>query len=248
MTLEHFFQENSKVALAFSGGADSAYLLWFAKSCGADVQPYCVQSVFQPAFELADARKLCAQLGLALQVLPLDILAQPCVQANDGQRCYCCKRAIFGAIAAAAAADGYPLVIDGTNASDDAADRPGMRALLETGVRSPLRECGVTKTQLRRLSREAGLFTHDKPAYACLATRVQTGVLLTDALLRRVEKAETAVAALGFTDFRVRTDGAAARLELLCDQLPRALELRETLRAALRDFTEISFAQRQPRD
>ena len=248
MSLKAFFAEHPKAALAFSGGADSAYLLWFAKNCGADVQPYYVRSVFQPAFELEDAKTLCAQLGLALRVLPLDILGAACVRENGAERCYHCKKAIFRAILEAAAADGYPIVIDGTNASDDVSDRPGMRALAELGVRSPLRECGVTKPQLRRLSREAGLFTHDKPAYACLATRVKTGLPLTAELLQRVEKAETAVAALGFSDFRVRTDGAAARLELLGDQLPRALEMHDKIRETLCDFEEISFAERQARD
>lgn len=248
MTLETFFKENTRAAIAFSGGADSAYLLYAARKCGADVQPYYVQSAFQPAFEREDAERLCAQLGLSLRVLPLDILAVPCVRENGAERCYYCKQAIFGAIAKAAEEDGYTLLIDGTNASDDASDRPGMRALREMKVRSPLRECGVTKTELRRLSREAGLFTHDKPAYACLATRVQTAVPLTEELLQRVEKAESAVEALGFSDFRVRTDGAAARLELLAPQLPRALQMQEKLKEVLCGFTELSFAERQARD
>lgn len=248
MTLQEFFENNPKVALAFSGGADSAYLLWASKSCGADAQAYYVQTAFQPAFELENARRLCQELGMELHVLPLDILSVSGVADNTPERCYFCKRAIFSAIKQAASAAGCPQVIDGTNASDDASDRPGMRALRELGVRSPLRECGITKTELRRLSREAGLFTHDKPAYACLATRVQTGVALTQPLLAQVERAENAVSQLGFTDFRVRTDGDNARLELLAEQLQRANDEREKLREALQEFAEIRFAERQPRD
>ena len=125
------------------------------------------------------------------------------------------------------------MLLDGTNASDDAGDRPGMAALRELEVRSPLRECGVTKAQVRQLSRQAGLFTWDKPAYACLATRVPTGTAITAEMLARVEQAESALAALGFADFRVRLLDGCARLQLTEAQLPRALACRQQILAAL---------------
>lgn len=173
--LRRFFEEHPRVALAFSGGCDSAYLLYAAIESGADVCAYYAHSAFQPRFELEDARRLCAELGAALRVLELDVLADENVRANPPERCYFCKRRIFSEILRAAEADGRNCAIDGTNASDDAQDRPGMRALREMRVYSPLRLCGITKAQVRALSREAGLFTWNKPAYACLATRVAVG-------------------------------------------------------------------------
>lgn len=226
MELRDFFAEHPRAALAFSGGVDSAYLLYAALAYGADVRPYFVDSAFQPRFELADARRLCGELGAELQVLPVDILAEPRVAANPPDRCYHCKRAIFSAVAAAAARDGYPLLLDGTNASDPEGDRPGMRALRELAVRSPLRECGLAKGEVRRRSREAGLFTWDKPAYACLATRVPAGEPITAEALARTERAEGFLSSLGFTDFRVRLLGGCARVQVAAGQLPLALERR----------------------
>lgn len=226
MELRDFFAEHPRAALAFSGGVDSAYLLYAALAYGADVRPYFVDSAFQPRFELADARRLCGELGAELQVLPVDILAEPRVAANPPDRCYHCKRAIFSAVAAAAARDGYPLLLDGTNVSDPEGDRPGMRALRELAVRSPLRECGLAKGEVRRRSREAGLFTWDKPAYACLATRVPAGEPITAEALARTERAEGFLSSLGFTDFRVRLLGGCARVQVAAGQLPLALERR----------------------
>lgn len=169
MTLLAFFKENPRAALGFSGGVDSSYLLYAGVQAGADIHPYYIKTAFQPQFELDDAERLCAQLGVPLTVLELDVLKNEAVTANPPDRCYHCKTALFGALSVQALADGYTLLLDGTNASDDAGDRPGMRALKELHVCSPLRECGLTKAEIRRLSREAGLFTWDKPAYACLA-------------------------------------------------------------------------------
>lgn len=238
MTLQEFFRQAPKVALGFSGGTDSAYLLYEARRLGAQVQPYYIRTAFQPAFELRDAERLCGQLGVKLEVIDLDILAVGAVGANPPDRCYHCKAALFGALRARALADGYPLVIDGTNASDDAGDRPGMRALGELSVRSPLRECGITKDEVRRLSQAAGLFTWDKPAYACLATRVPTGVPLDAGTLGRVEKAEDALFALGFTDFRVRVFHGAARVQLPQAQMGEALCRREELAQAVKPYFE----------
>lgn len=204
MTLKAFFKANPKAALAFSGGTDSAYLLWAAKEAGAEVQPYFIRSAFQPRFELADAERLCTQLGLTLRVLDCDVLARPEITANPPERCYHCKRALFTRLLTAAAEEGYPLVIDGTNASDDAGDRPGMRALRELDVRSPLREAGLSKAEIRRLSAQAGLFTAGKPSYACLATRIPSGTAIEPAMLETVEQAEGLLAGRGYRNFRVR--------------------------------------------
>ena len=236
MTLEQFFQENPRCALGFSGGVDSAYLLYAGVKAGADIRPYFIKTAFQPAFELADARKLAEGLGVEVTVLELDALADPRVAANPADRCYYCKQNLFRTLKDRAIADGYPVLLDGTNASDEAGDRPGMRALAELSVRSPLRECGLTKAEIRARSREAGLFTWDKPAYACLATRVPAGETITADILARVEGAEDALFRLGYTDFRVRVFHGAARLQLPRGQMERAVREAEELRQALKPY------------
>lgn len=244
-----FFAGAPRVALAFSGGVDSALLLYAAVACGAAVRPYFVNTPFQPAFELADARRLCDELAVELAVLELDILAVRPVAANPADRCYHCKKEIFGAIRAAALAEGYMMLIDGSNASDDATDRPGMRALEELAVRSPLREAGLPKAEVRRLSKQAGLFTWDKPAYACLATRVPTGTPLTAAALARVERAEEGLKALGFSDLRVRLEGSGrtAKLQLPAGQLEAALARREEILKLLEADFEAVVLDLRPR-
>ena len=227
--LGEFFARYPRCALAFSGGTDSALLLYEARRLA-----YFVRGPFQPRFELEDARRLAAELGAELSVLELDVLSLPEVAKNGPDRCYHCKRAIFSAIARRAAADGYGVVIDGTNASDRSDDRPGMRAFGELGVLSPLRICGISKRRVRELSREAGLFTAEKPSYACLATRIPTGVAITRGALERVERAEDALRALGFSDLRVRLAGDSARLELPEGQLALAVELRGEILSALK--------------
>ncbi len=234
--LREFFRAHPRLALAFSGGTDSAYLLYAAAACGCDVRAFYAASAFQPAFERADAERLADQLGAPLTVVPLDVLAVDEVRSNPENRCYYCKRAIFAALIGAARAAGYDAIMDGTNASDDAGDRPGMRALAELGVLSPLRLCGIDKAAVREYSRRAGLFTWDKPAYACLATRVPAGTPIAAELLQRVEGAEAALFALGFSDFRVRLFHDAARLQLPGAQLTRAAECRDAIRQALKPW------------
>lgn len=248
MNLKTFFQENPRVALAFSGGCDSAYLLWAAKQAGCHIHAYFVKSAFQPRFELEHAERLAAQLELPLTVLHADVLSYPEVAANPSNRCYHCKKAVFGEIFCAAQRDGFSLVIDGTNASDDAGDRPGMQALAELEVRSPLRECGITKDQIRSLSEKAGLFTHDKPAYACLATRIPAGTAIDLQTLSKIECAEGFLFNLGFSDFRVRLRSDGALLQFPEEQLSRAFSQREeilTHLSPLFSYVALDFAARK---
>lgn len=232
MTLNEFFSEHPRAALGFSGGVDSSYLLYAAKKAGADVKPYFAKTQFQPQFELEDAKRLAEQLNIELTVLPYDIL--PAAGFNPPDRCYYCKTALFGALVKQAKEDGYDTIIDGTNATDDAGDRPGMRALGEMKVLSPLRLCGLGKQEIREKSREAGLFTWDKPSYACLATRFPSGTEITADGLKRVEEAEGKLFALGFTDFRVRVYHGAARIQLPREQMERGLAKRQELLAGLK--------------
>ncbi|MCQ4762729.1 ATP-dependent sacrificial sulfur transferase LarE [Cloacibacillus evryensis] len=248
MELNDFFKENTRAALAFSGGTDSAYLLYMALKCGAQVRPYYVKTPFQPRFELDDALRLARELGTELTVIEYDILDDGLIAANPADRCYHCKKKLFGLLLRERAAnDGFPLIIDGTNASDDAGERPGMRALCELGVRSPLRECGLTKTEIRARSRTAGLFTWDKPAYACLATRVPAGRRIDRELLQRVEAAERELFALGFTDFRVRVFHEAARIQLSPEQMAEALKRREDILARLKKYFDIVLLDMETR-
>ncbi|MEY8230292.1 ATP-dependent sacrificial sulfur transferase LarE [Oscillospiraceae bacterium 50-16] len=229
MNLKEFFEKSPKTALALSGGVDSAYLLYAALQWGADIRPYFVKTPFQPRFELEDARALAGGLGAELRVLEVDILALPEVAANPPERCYFCKKGMFSAIARAAGEEGCPLVVDGTNASDPEGDRPGMRALRELGVRSPLRECGLTKKEVRRLSREAGLSVWDKPAYACLATRIPTNTPITPKDLERTGRAEDFLISLGLRDLRVRLLDGCARIQVPEERLAAVLERREEI-------------------
>lgn len=236
MTLNDFFTEHPSVALAFSGGVDSAYLLYAGIHFGCDIHAYYVKSDFQPQFELEDALMLAGELDAKMTVLELDVLSDPSITSNPANRCYYCKKKIFGKIMEAAKADGYSLLIDGTNASDDAGDRPGMKALQELSVRSPLRECDITKAEVRQLSKEAGLFTWDKPAYACLATRIPTGNSITKEKLSVTETSEKLLSDMGFSDFRVRLSGKDAKLQMREEQLEKVLSHREVILEKLKPY------------
>lgn len=236
MKLKEFFEKYPRVALGFSGGVDSAYLLYAGEKYGADIRPYFIKTAFQPEFELWDAHRLTEELGIELTVVEYDILAETQVAQNPPNRCYYCKSALFGALKQQALKDGYEILLDGTNASDDASDRPGMKAIREMKVLSPLRECGLTKDEIRILSREAGLFTWEKPSYACLATRIPTGEPVSGELLKRIERSEDALSALGFSDFRVRVFYNAARIQLSKGQFEKAAQDRERILNVLKPY------------
>ena len=233
MNLEDFARANPKAVLGFSGGVDSSYLLYAGLRAGAEWQPVFIRTVFQPDFELQDAERLCGELGVRLEVLDMDILAVPEVRCNPKDRCYHCKHALFGTLYGWALSRGIDLLLDGNNASDPPGDRPGMRAAAELGVRSPLREAGLTKADIRRLSREAGLFTWNKPAYACLATRIPTDTPLDAETLQRVEQGEALLRDMGYSDLRIRVFHGAARIQLPADQMPSAVQRRKELIAGL---------------
>ena len=240
--LRSWFAAHPRFVLAFSGGCDSAYLFYAAAECGADFAACYVKSAFQPEFELEDAQRLARELGREIDVIELDVLEDAQVRANPKDRCYFCKQRIFSAICERARTLGYGLVIDGTNASDDASDRPGMRALRQLRVESPLRSCGITKAEVRALSQRAGLFTWNKPAYACLATRIPAGTPIDAETLEKIERAESMLADMGFSDFRARIAGNGVRLELTEGDMAHLMERRAEVCAALAgDFDGISL-------
>lgn len=250
MTLEQFFSEYPETAVAFSGGADSAFLLCCAKKYAKRVIAYYVKSAFQPEFEAADAKRFCKEFDVDLKIINIDVLSDETVCKNDKNRCYFCKKRIMTAIKNQAEKDGFGIVIDGTNASDSADDRPGFKALNELEILSPLRLCGITKKEVRRLSKTAGLFTYNKPAYACLATRIKTGENITAEKLAKTEKAENLLSSMGFRDFRLRTADDSGRLEICENQLNLLFEKRESILKELKKeyssvFLNLEFRNEQ---
>ncbi|MCL2153592.1 MAG: ATP-dependent sacrificial sulfur transferase LarE [Oscillospiraceae bacterium] len=245
--LQAYLNQNPRVAIAFSGGVDSSYLLYAAKIAGCDARAYLIKTRFQPQFEIADAKRLAETLAIPLTIGELDVLSYRDIAQNPPDRCYHCKTAIITKLWELVREDGIDVLCDGTNADDDETDRPGMRALRENGVVSPLRACGLRKDDIRRLSKQAGLSTHDKPAYACLATRIPTGTTITGTLLEAIEHAENVLFDMGFTDFRVRVipdkqdDNSAvaetrfiARIQVRASQWDAAASQRSEILAALR--------------
>ncbi len=236
MTLREFFEKNNKVAIGFSGGVDSSYLLYVAKKYNADVKAYYVQTQFQPEFEFNDAIKFAKKIGIDLEIIVLDILKCEAIKSNSDKRCYYCKKKIFTCIKKRAMEEGYTTIIDGTNASDDISARPGFKALYELEIKSPLRECGLTKQDIRKFSKKEGLFTWDKAAYSCLATRIYTGNDITDDKLRKIEKSEKILFDLGFSDFRVRMYYDIVKLQFRENEFELFFSLRDKILYELSPF------------
>ena len=235
-TLQSFFDANGKVAIALSGGTDSAFLLHRANAPGADVLPVIVRTRLSRETEVDRAIGLCASEGLEPVVVDINFLSIPDVSRNGADRCYHCKHAMFSAIRETASRLGYPVVADGTNASDPVDDRPGVRALRELGVRSPLRDADLSKSAIRRISRMDRLETWNKQSNSCLATRVQTGVRITPELIGRVAASEDALAAMGFSGMRVRTDGSSATVQFNRSQIADARERFDSIRDAVAPY------------
>lgn len=222
MILSDFFQQHPQAAIGFSGGVDSAYLAYCAKKYAQNMLAIYYKSEFQPKFEFEDAKRFCAQHEIPLKILHGSVLNDNTIIENPKNRCYYCKQRIFSAIQKEALAQGFSVLLDGTNVSDEADDRPGMLALKELHVLSPLRLCGLTKQDIRMLSKEAGLFTWDKPSYACLATRIPTGMKITGELLHAIESCENILFSMGFSDFRVRVRDGYALLQVTESDYPKA--------------------------
>lgn len=223
-----------RVAICFSGGIDSSYLLHVAASCGADVVAMYADTPFDRPEDRARAESVAEREGIELVRVRPEL--PPEAFANGPDRCYHCKRAIMGTIVEEAGRRGCDAVADGTNASDRWDDRPGMRALEELGIESPLRMWGLTKDDIRERSRIEGLDGWDLPSNSCVATRVMTGVPITAETLERVAEAERRVGALGFAGFRVRTDGKDAVLRVMAGDRGRAEAMMPEIRGRLSDL------------
>lgn len=225
-----------KVAVAFSGGVDSTFLLAVAHDVlGDNVTALTASSVFVPCKELEATKSFCAAAGIKQILFKADVLSIAGVADNPVNRCYLCKRALFENFLRLAE---DKVLIEGSNVDDAKDYRPGMKALTELNVKSPLREVGLSKAEIRALSKEMHLPTWDKPSMACLASRFVYGESLTPERLARVETAEEFLKVLGFNQLRVRVHGNLARLEVLPADFAKLLTLREEISARL---TELGF-------
>lgn len=251
MTLKDFFEEaksnDTRIALAFSGGVDSSYLLYEGVKYGADITAFYVKSQFQPQFEFDDAQRLAKELGAKMKIINLSVFENPDAIRNDRQRCYYCKQTIFKKILEEAEKEGCTVLLEGTNASDDISDRPGFKALQELQVLSPLRAAGLSKDEIRRLSKEAGLFTWNKPSYACLATRIPTGTPVTEKALETTEKGEALMMEMGYSDFRIRMAGNGARIQVTENQMEKVIKEKNILIEKLKPLYENITLDLEPR-
>ena len=225
------------LAVAFSGGVDSTYLLHEAVKAGKKkVTALIMKTPSVPERELDEAVAFCKSRGISFFVLPADPFSAAGFRENGRDRCYICKHFLFSALLEKAKEEGIPFVADGTNADDRKEFRPGLRALKELDIRSPLAEAGLTKKEIRELSEKEGLPTWNKPSFSCLATRFPYGEELTVEKLKRTEAAENLLAELGFTQRRVRVHGNLARIEVLPAEIPLLLERRDMISSRLEEL------------
>lgn len=201
-----------KVAVAFSGGVDSTFLLKAVKESGIPLLAVSVRTPYIPEFEMMEAADFCRKEGIPHRILEMPIPES--VQHNPPNRCYLCKHELFTKIFKTAEKENFHVLLDGSNADDRPEERPGMRALSELQVISPLKEVGLDKDEIRALAREKGLPIWDKPAYSCLMTRLPHDVEVREEDLRRIEKAEGFLHSKGYRQVRVRLHQSRARIEI----------------------------------
>ena len=240
--LKKYLLELQSVAVAFSGGVDSAFLLKVAHDVlKENAVAITVDADFFPKREYDESIEFCNKEGIRQYFCLIDVLETEAFKSNPPNRCYFCKKNLFSEIRALAFEKGISYITEGSNMDDDKDYRPGMKAVKELGILSPLKKVGLLKKEIRFLSKELGLPTWDKPSYACLASRFVYGDEITKEKLLMVEKSEQLLYELGFRQFRVRVHGSMARIEILPQEFDKLME--ETVRQKITDaFKEYGFS------
>ncbi len=237
--LQEHIKALGSVAVAFSSGVDSTFLLRAAyEALGDKAVAVTARAKAFPKRESGEAAAFCEKEGIRQIFYDFDVMRVDGFSENPPDRCYLCKRTLFQNIRRLAAENGLNWVIEGSNMDDNQDYRPGHRALAELGIKSPLRDVGLTKGEIRELSRELGLPTWDKPSYACLASRFVYGETITEEKLSRVERSESYLLEQGFRQMRVRVHGNLARIEVLPEDFKRLMtaSLRFEIASRLREY------------
>ena len=239
--LRKIIGELGSLAVGFSGGADSALLLAVAHEVlGERSLAVTAADASVPKREISEAKKFCEDRGIRHIMINTDPLSEESYRNNSSDRCYFCKRGIFSEIIKTAKENGIEYVAEGSNMDDLGDYRPGLKAIAELNVKSPLRDAGLNKSDIRMISKAMGLPTWNKPAYACLASRFVYGEQITEEKLHMIDRAEQFLIGLGFYEERVRMHGDLARIEVAADDIPR-LASEEVRNKIYEEFRNVGF-------